>query len=68
MNIAYFIFRLFHICNFLTLFVLTPLCSPCTLSTDYAHFDDNENTFGDYIDFVTDCAHNFDDCANTLNY
>jgi hypothetical protein len=65
MNIANFIFQLLHICNLLTLFVLTPFCSPYTPSNDYAHlFADYENTFGDYMDFFADCAHNYDNCAN----
>jgi hypothetical protein len=41
---------------------------PCAPSADYAHLSTNyENTYGDYIDFSIDCAHNFDDCANTPN-
>jgi hypothetical protein len=68
MNVAYFIIQLLHICNLLALYVMTPLCSPCTPSVDYAYlFTNYDNTFGDYIDFSTDCAHNFNDCANTLD-
>jgi hypothetical protein len=66
MNIAHFIFRLLHIRNLLTLFVLTPFCSPCTPFVDYAHlFAGCENTFGDYTDFSTNCAHISTNCENT---
>jgi hypothetical protein len=47
---------------------LTPLCSPSTPSADYAHiFVDCENTIGESIDFFVKCAHNSDDCVNTLD-
>jgi hypothetical protein len=66
MNVAIFIFRLLHIRNLPTLFVLIPLHSPYTPFANYAHlFVDCLNTFGDYIDFSVDCAHNNDDYANT---
>jgi hypothetical protein len=68
MNVTYFIFRLLHICNLLTLFVLTPLCLPCTPFVNCVHlFADYENTSGDYTNFSVDCAHNFDDYANVPN-
>jgi hypothetical protein len=68
MNIAYFIFQLFHIRNLLTLYILTPLHSPCTSSTDYAHLStDYNNTFDDYTNFSIDCAQIFYDCVNTPN-
>jgi hypothetical protein len=45
---------------------LTPLCSTYTPSTNYAHLsNDCENAFGDYTNFSFECAHNFNDCANT---
>jgi hypothetical protein len=67
-NITDFIFWLLHICNLLTLFVLTPLHSPCTPSTNCAHLSaDCENTSIDYAYFSTNYAHNFDFCANTLD-
>ncbi len=63
MNIVDFIFQLFHIHNLPTLFVLTPVCLPCTPSIDYANLSTNfENTFGDCTDFFTNYAHNSDDC------
>jgi hypothetical protein len=50
----------------LTLSVLTPLCPPCTPFVNYAHLlVDFENTSANYIDFSINCAHNFEDCANT---
>jgi hypothetical protein len=59
--------RLIHIYNCLTLFVLTPLCSPYT-PIDYAHlFADYESTSSDYTNFSIDCAQNYNDCVNTLN-
>jgi hypothetical protein len=68
MNVAYFIFRLLHICNLPTLSIMTPLCSPCTPLVDYAYlFANYVNTSGDYTDFSTNCAHNSNDCANTLD-
>jgi hypothetical protein len=66
MNNVNFIFRLLHIHNIFKIFVLIPLRSPCTPSVDCAHlFAYYENTFGDYIDFSIDCAHNSDDCVNS---
>jgi hypothetical protein len=56
-----FIFWLLHIHNLPTLFVLIPLCSPCT------PFVDCENTFDDCVNLSIACAHNFDDYANTPN-
>jgi len=54
--------------NHITLFILTPLCSPYTPFIDYAHLSsDYENTSGDYIEFSANYAHNFDDCVNTPN-
>jgi hypothetical protein len=68
MNVANFIFRLLHIRNLLTLFILTPFCSPYTPFTDYAHLSiECENTSGNYIDFSPDYAHSFNDCANTCD-
>ncbi len=66
MNNANFIFWLLHIHNLFRIFVLTPLRSPCTPFVDCAHlFAYYKNTFGDYIDFSIDCAHNSDDCVNS---
>jgi hypothetical protein len=59
MNITNFIFQLFHIHNHLAFSLLTPLRSPCT------PFVDCENTSGDYIDFLVDYSHNFNECVNT---
>ncbi len=68
MNVADLMFQLLHIHNLLTLFVLTPLHSPYTPFIDYAHLSTNyENTFGDCTYFSINCAHNFDDYANTPN-
>jgi hypothetical protein len=68
MNVAKFMFQLLHICNLLTISILTPLHSPCMLSTNYAHlFVDYENTSGYYTDFFINYAHNFNDYANTFN-
>jgi hypothetical protein len=64
-NVANFIFQLCHICNLLTLAILTPPCSLCTPSVDYAHLSTNcDNTSIDYIDFFVNCANNYNDCAN----
>jgi hypothetical protein len=57
------------------LVVQTPLRSPCTPSTDYAHLFvdyvnssiDCGNTFVDYTDFYVDCANKFNDYVNTLD-
>jgi hypothetical protein len=68
MNVVDFIFRLLHIHNLPTLFILIPLCSPCTPFADYAHlFANYEDTFSDCTNFSTNYAHNFDDCVNTLD-
>jgi hypothetical protein len=68
MNVANFIFWLLHICNLPTLFVLIPLCPPCTPFANCAHLlIDFENTSANYIDFSIDCAHNFEDYANAPN-
>jgi hypothetical protein len=68
MNVVDFIFRLLHICNHPTLSILIPFRSSCTLSINCAHLSiDYENTYGDYIDFFVDYAHNSNDCANTFN-
>jgi hypothetical protein len=41
---------------------------PCTPFVNYEHlFVDYDKTYGDYIDFSTNCDHNSDDCANTHN-
>jgi hypothetical protein len=67
MNVANFIFRLFHIHNLPTLSVLTPFCLPCTPFVDYAQLTiECENIFGDFIDFFADCANTHDDQANTI--
>ncbi len=75
MNIANFIFRLFHIPNLLTLAILTPPCLPCTPSYDCAHlFVDYVYSFANYdnkstncADFSADYAHKFYDWVNTLD-
>jgi hypothetical protein len=65
MNVTDFIFRLLHIYNLPTLFILTPLHFPCTPFTDCAHLSVNyKNTLGDSTDFSVDYAHNYNDCAN----
>jgi hypothetical protein len=67
MNVTNFIFQLLHIRNLLTLFILIPLCSPCTPFADCAHlFDDYENISSDYANFSTNYAHNFDGYAKTI--
>jgi hypothetical protein len=61
MNVVDFIFWILHIRNLPTLFVLIPLCLPCTPSTENAHLStDYENTYGDCTNFSVDYAHNFD--------
>jgi len=66
MNIANFIFRLFHIHNLPTLSVPTPFHSPLTPSANCAHlYIDYEKTFGDCTNFFTDYAHKSHDCTNT---
>jgi hypothetical protein len=61
MNIAEFIFRLLHIYNIPTLFVLTPFHSPFTRFADYAYLSPNyENTTGD-------CINSFADLADTID-
>jgi hypothetical protein len=68
MNVAYFIFWLLHICNLLTLSILTPLHLPYTPSIDCAHLSVNsENTIDDCTEFSANYAHNFDDFANILD-
>jgi hypothetical protein len=67
MNVANFIFQLLHIPNRLTLFILTPLHSPCTPSIDCAHlFANYENTFGASTNFSADYALNSYDYAILL--
>jgi hypothetical protein len=67
-NVANFIFWLFHICNLFTLTILTPFCLPCTPFVNYTYLSvDCENTFVDYTVFSTNCAHNFKDCQNVLD-
>jgi hypothetical protein len=68
MNFVDFIFRLFHIRNFPTLSILTPLCSPYTPSAKCAHLSTNyENKYGDYTNFSTDYAHNSNDFVNIFD-
>jgi hypothetical protein len=67
-NIANFIFWLFHICNLSTLSVLNPFRSPYTPFVDCAHLSvDYENTSANYTNLSIDYAHNFEDCVNTLD-
>jgi hypothetical protein len=67
-NIVDFISQLLHIINIPSLAILTPFCSPCTPSVDYAHlFVGHDNTCVDCTNFSVDYANKSDDCVNTLD-
>jgi hypothetical protein len=69
MNVADFIFQLFHIRSLPTLSVLNPFRLPCTPYADYAHlYIDHGKTSNDYNDFSVDYAHLSTDRENTFGH
>jgi hypothetical protein len=67
MNVVDFIFRLLHIRKRSTLFILTPLRSPCTPFANYAHLStDYGNTFSDCTNFSIDCVNTPNDRKNIV--